>query len=632
MRPIVPQMRRALLVGAVLLPLAAPGPGARGADTPASDARSRLHRALPDVLRIEPARVCLVVTPDGRWSFGPRGAEPWLRDVTLVVTARPAGAGASAETGATGAAGPAGATGAAGPPGTPGAVGDAVSEAVAGSVPGASRVLVDTGRFAVLPETTAVGLRAREGQPGGVRAPLPAPDDDGDGLVDEDRLDGRDNDGDGRIDEDYGAAGDAMCVTAFTDTARTVEVYAVHCAWTMVHVERMVAVRLAVRNTSARALDDVRVALRVPVGEGAATTLEPIRVRPAPDAAQVVPPGGIGDANAQGDVLAGRRLLVREGSRGVALLVAAPTTSPRPPTPKMSPASTATAPQGGAVAGRRDVLVEVRVAGHLEPGAEAEALAAFVSLDPRRGGNDRALDVAARTLAGVGTTRLVPPPVWARLLRVRALWAERVPGDASSGVAITVPADAWPESASHELAWIDGFDVRTARRIARPDGSLRLEFDAPVPEPLERGGRGAIRARLGDGRWVKLVLEPEITAAARDALAWFDSPGRLDESLLVGSPNPFRDATTVTWQVPRTVTDDTGRELAVQGFVPVSVAIYDVTGRRVATLFEGDQSPGSYTASWAARNTAGGSVATGVYYVRLRIGQRVTTRRLVQLK
>lgn len=51
---------------------------------------------------------------------------------------------------------------------------------------------------------------SREGMPGGQRGFSAQADDDADGLVDEDRLDGRDNDGDGLIDEDYAAISDAM--------------------------------------------------------------------------------------------------------------------------------------------------------------------------------------------------------------------------------------------------------------------------------------------------------------------------------------------------------------------------------------------------------------------------------------
>jgi hypothetical protein len=66
--------------------------------------------------------------------------------------------------------------------------------------------------------------RSYEGDPRGESYPGPA-DDDGDGLVDEDWLNGRDDDGDGRIDEDFAARGKQMFSCWFSDDqpqARTI--------------------------------------------------------------------------------------------------------------------------------------------------------------------------------------------------------------------------------------------------------------------------------------------------------------------------------------------------------------------------------------------------------------------------
>ncbi|MDD3643464.1 MAG: T9SS type A sorting domain-containing protein [Candidatus Krumholzibacteria bacterium] len=56
-----------------------------------------------------------------------------------------------------------------------------------------------------------------EGAQGGSRLPSPYADDDGDGLVDEDPLDGRDNDGDGLVDEDFAAISEQMFSSWYTD-------------------------------------------------------------------------------------------------------------------------------------------------------------------------------------------------------------------------------------------------------------------------------------------------------------------------------------------------------------------------------------------------------------------------------
>jgi len=70
--------------------------------------------------------------------------------------------------------------------------------------------------------------RTFEGALGGARFPTPA-DDDNDGLIDEDWLNGEDDDGDGRIDEDFAAIGKEMLVCWFTDdTPASVQRYPEH--------------------------------------------------------------------------------------------------------------------------------------------------------------------------------------------------------------------------------------------------------------------------------------------------------------------------------------------------------------------------------------------------------------------
>jgi hypothetical protein len=59
--------------------------------------------------------------------------------------------------------------------------------------------------------------RSAEGAMGGNRLPSPTADDDGDGVVDEDWLNGHDDDMDGRIDEDFSAVSKQMFSCWYTD-------------------------------------------------------------------------------------------------------------------------------------------------------------------------------------------------------------------------------------------------------------------------------------------------------------------------------------------------------------------------------------------------------------------------------
>jgi hypothetical protein len=58
------------------------------------------------------------------------------------------------------------------------------------------------------------------GETRGRRDPQPGPDDDDDGLVDEEILNGKDDDGDGEIDEDFGQIGNQMFVLTNYDNTR----------------------------------------------------------------------------------------------------------------------------------------------------------------------------------------------------------------------------------------------------------------------------------------------------------------------------------------------------------------------------------------------------------------------------
>ncbi len=88
--------------------------------------------------------------------------------------------------------------------------------AIAGGVPSVSTAAFEM-EFRPTDDPIDVLYRTREGAAGGNPYPFVGADDDRDGLVDEDRLDGRDNDGDGRIDEDFAAISKQMFTSWYTD-------------------------------------------------------------------------------------------------------------------------------------------------------------------------------------------------------------------------------------------------------------------------------------------------------------------------------------------------------------------------------------------------------------------------------
>ncbi len=163
-----------------------------------------------------------------------------------------------------------------------------------------------------------------------------------------------------------------------------------------------------------------------------------------------------------------------------------------------------------------------------------------------------------------------------------------------------------------------------------------------------RSIRNAQRTVVGDGKTqfipppVSLLTRNDMDSSPRSASQgvvheggkdmFWSTAGKLQESLLKGSPNPFHDSVSIDYQIPHRIVDDEGVEHVLDGDQPTSVKIYNVAGRLVATLLDETQSPGNYRVGWTARAEDGQSIASGVYYVKLQIGKRSVTMRMVQLK
>lgn len=89
-------------------------------------------------------------------------------------------------------------------------------------------------------------------------------------------------------------------------------------------------------------------------------------------------------------------------------------------------------------------------------------------------------------------------------------------------------------------------------------------------------------------------------------------------SLEQNVPNPFNPSTEISYYLP--------------GAVDVRLEIYDLSGRRVAQLVDGPQPKGWHVARWDGADTGNRSVASGVYFYRLRAGKQVISKKMVLLR
>lgn len=83
-------------------------------------------------------------------------------------------------------------------------------------------------------------------------------------------------------------------------------------------------------------------------------------------------------------------------------------------------------------------------------------------------------------------------------------------------------------------------------------------------------------------------------------------------------PNPFNQSTVI--------------RVALETRAEMELAVYNISGQKVATLAQGLYPSGAYTFTWDGRNTHGAELASGVYCYRLRANGREQTRKLILLR
>ena len=89
-------------------------------------------------------------------------------------------------------------------------------------------------------------------------------------------------------------------------------------------------------------------------------------------------------------------------------------------------------------------------------------------------------------------------------------------------------------------------------------------------------------------------------------------------SLSQNYPNPFNPTTTISFGVPQVS--------------QINITIYDILGKKVATLVNEKMEPGYYSKIWDSRNKYGNEVAAGIYFYQIHAEGFTKTRKLILLK
>ncbi len=88
--------------------------------------------------------------------------------------------------------------------------------------------------------------------------------------------------------------------------------------------------------------------------------------------------------------------------------------------------------------------------------------------------------------------------------------------------------------------------------------------------------------------------------------------------LMQNFPNPFNSSTSIRYQIPRTA--------------DVQILIYDLMGRQIKTLYQGEQNAGYYTIEWNGLSDDNRLIPSGVYFYRMVSSDFQATEKMIYLK
>ncbi len=122
-------------------------------------------------------------------------------------------------------------------------------------------------------------------------------------------------------------------------------------------------------------------------------------------------------------------------------------------------------------------------------------------------------------------------------------------------------------------------------------------------------------AQLVAGRAIKFTTDTPDAYPSTDIVEGADPIGVV---LQPNRPNPFNPVTTISFGMPAM-----GR---------AELSVYDVSGRLVATLYDGEAEPGFHHVTWNGENSSGVKVASGVYFSRLTALGEERSHKMILLK
>jgi YVTN family beta-propeller protein len=164
---------------------------------------------------------------------------------------------------------------------------------------------------------------------------------------------------------------------------------------------------------------------------------------------------------------------------------------------------------------------------------------------------------------------------------------------------------------------LDGFNVL---RSENEEGGYECITPTPLPAGGSAGG-GSYEFKdpdVGLNRTYFYKLEGVSGTRSQEILGPHKIVCRAPFALAQNAPNPFNPSTDIKF----TIAEDSY----------VTLAVYDVAGRRVKTLVDRSLKANFYRAEWDGRNDEGRKVTSGMYFYRLQAGAFVQSRKMILLR
>jgi hypothetical protein len=185
---------------------------------------------------------------------------------------------------------------------------------------------------------------------------------------------------------------------------------------------------------------------------------------------------------------------------------------------------------------------------------------------------------------------------------------------------IAVPGgDGIPTSLGTYTESSDGADmaagVLAATKCAQPGGGVAAHFAFGIEALLDDVSRARV---LGRFLATDCGLPVTVPGGVNNGVDAPQIANGFGFSLAQARPNPFSDATSISFSVPTKT--------------HVSIEVFNILGQKVRTLVNENMEANSYVRNWDGRSDDGAQVSSGIYFYKMVAGDFSATKKAVLLK